>query len=342
MSDTLSVHPAHAPHSVAPIQPFPDQLYVVTAISNPVRFHSRYRLYRSFAKHMEDSGVILYTIEAAYGDRPFEVTSPSNPRHIQLRTRDELWHKENLLNLAIARLPAAARYIAWVDADISFTRSDWAQEALQQLQHHQVIQLFSHSVDLDVDECPVDSALGWVESHNRGLRFTGSPAAVGSSSVPSPSKGWVKGAWHSGLAWAARREALDHTGALIDFAILGSADRNMAAGLLGFMADTIDSTFAPSYRDHLLRWQDLAVRHLHRNVGQVTGTVMHHWHGPKRGRGYTSRWRILSQYQFNPLTDIKRDAQGLWQLECDGSPRLIGLRDAIRAYFRARDEDARS
>ena len=98
-------HSSHAPQSVPALQPFPDRLHVVTAISNPCRYASRYRLYRAFEKHMADSGAILTTVECAFRDRPFEITEPDNRFHIQVRTNDDLWHKENLLNLGISRLP---------------------------------------------------------------------------------------------------------------------------------------------------------------------------------------------------------------------------------------------
>ncbi|MGO9115740.1 MAG: hypothetical protein ACLP9L_41570 [Thermoguttaceae bacterium] len=50
------MHPAHAPHSVPALKPLPDVLHVVTAISNPSRYLSRYRHFRAFAKHVSDSG----------------------------------------------------------------------------------------------------------------------------------------------------------------------------------------------------------------------------------------------------------------------------------------------
>ncbi len=333
----------HSSHARPGIQPFPDRLYVVTAISNPARYRSRYNLYRAFEKHVADSGAILSTVEMAFGGRPFEITDPANPRHVQVRGEHELWHKENLLNIGISRLPAEAKYIAWIDADVTFTRTDWAQETLQQLQHFPVVQMFSESVDLGPDNQIVGTAVSWTESWKRGYAFRGKRNALVDGSMLAQSGGSrqpAKGIWHSGLAWAARREALDQLGGLIDFAILGSADRNMAAGLLGFMEDTIDPTFSPEYRTALLEWQKRAERHIRRNLGQVDGTLVHHWHGCKRNRFYTERWKILSKYQFNPLTDIKRDAQGLWQLEDDHTPRFVGLRDALRQYFRSRNEDS--
>jgi hypothetical protein len=339
------VHPSQAPHSVPAIQTFPDRLFVVTAIDNPVRFHSRYRIYRAFEKKVADAGAILITVERAFGGRPFEVTQAGNPHHVQVRSDDELWLKENLLNLGISRLPAEARYIAWIDADVTFARPDWAQETIQQLQHYAFVQMFSHSVDLGPNEEITDPAYGWIESINRDFRFSGTSPhdAKGSGTLSSGAiklKGWTKGAWHSGLAWAARREALNKVGGLLDTAILGSADRNMAAGLFGFAEKTIDPTFAPAYRAAILQWQYLAEKNIRRNVGQVSGTILHHWHGKKLQRGYTSRWKILSKYQFNPITDLARDSQGLWQLVDHGDARSIGLRDEIRAYFRSRNEDS--
>src|SRR5271166_5960967 len=115
-----------------------EKLYVVTAISNPARYHSRYYLYDKFAKHLADSGAQLLTIEAVLGRRLHTVTEPDNPWHIQLQTEHELWHKENMLNIAISRLPADWRYVAWLDADIEFVRKNWVDETLHQLQHFDI------------------------------------------------------------------------------------------------------------------------------------------------------------------------------------------------------------
>ncbi|HVM48373.1 MAG TPA: hypothetical protein VMU04_10115 [Candidatus Acidoferrum sp.] len=338
MQDTFINHPSLKRSG---FKTFPDYLYVVTAISNPVRYRTRYELYRAFEKRVADAGAILYTVEAAFGDRPFEVTEAGSPRHIQLRTLDELWHKENLLNIGIGRLPREAKYIAWIDADILFTRPDWAQETLHQLQHYHFVQMFSKAVDLGPNYEHLNEALSWTESERQGLPFRGTKETlVDGSQVTVQGKPYVRGAWHSGLAWAATREALDAVGGLIDVAILGSADRNMAAGLFGHMADTIDPTFSPAYKAALLEWEQRAERHIRRDVGQVSGTVLHHWHGKKVNRKYTDRWKILAKYQFDPNTDLKRDAQGLWQFEDAHDLRSIGLRDAVRNYFRERNEDS--
>jgi hypothetical protein len=53
---------------------------------------------------VRSGGSDLYTAEVAFGERHFEVTEAGNPRHLQLRTTSEIWHKENALNLLIQRL----------------------------------------------------------------------------------------------------------------------------------------------------------------------------------------------------------------------------------------------
>jgi hypothetical protein len=294
-------------------------LYVVTAVSNPCRYASRYRLFRHFAKMVADSGASLYVAEAAYGDRPFAVTEEGNPRHLRLRTRDELWHKENLLNLAVSRLPADWKYVAWVDADVSFARPDWAQETVEQLQHHAVVQMWSQAFDLGPDHTPFQRHYSWVHCWKSGRR-------------PGPQYA----SWHPGYAWACRREAFDALGGLLDWAVLGAADRHMAGALCGMATLTVPEGVSDAYREGVMTWQSRALRHCRKDIGCVDGTLLHAWHGKKRTRYYHDRWKILVENHFDPHLDLRRDWQGLYHL----THRNIKLRDDLRGYFRSRDEDS--
>jgi hypothetical protein len=65
---------------------------------------------------------------------------------------------------------------------------------------------------------------------------------------------------------------------------------------------------------------------------------MHYYHGAKVNRRYFDRWGILVRNNFDPLLDLKKDWQGLWQL----TDRNHKLRDDLRAYFATRDEDDRA
>lgn len=297
----------------------PAKLYVVTPIINPCRYNSRYKLYRDFEKMVNDSGAILHTVEVAFGNRPHIITEKDNPRHVQLRTSTEVWHKENMINLAIAELPVDWEYVAWIDADVSFARHDWVSETINQLQHYSVVQMFSVAHDLTPDHEAFQRHYGFAYSYWNNLK--------GNKDYSN---------WHPGFAWAARRDAIDHLGGLIDYAILGAGDRHMAFGLIGRMKETIPSKMSGGYAQELLLWEERAEKNIRRNVGYVPGLLLHHWHGKKRDRRYRERWEILVSNNYDPDLDLKKDWQGLWQL----SDRSMELRDDIRRYFRSRNEDS--
>jgi hypothetical protein len=338
----------------------PDRLHVVTAIINPQRFRSRYDLYRAFEKRCVDAGAILHTVEVAFGDRHHEVTDPRNPHHLQLRiSMQELWHKENALNLCVAnaiRLYPQAKYFAWVDADVQFSRADWAQETLQQLQHYHVVQMWSMCQDLNIDH----EVLGYDDGgeHLPGMvyqqleagrygkleQYINSLKVQGIIPYGDPGLSYKNGGknrrlhpGHCGYAWAATRHALDTLGGLIDWSPCGANDHHMARGLLGDIMESVHGASPQPFKDSLKAWGERAET-LKPKVGYVPGLITHFWHGPKANRQYISRWQIINDNGFDPGLDLKRDAQGLYQLT-GRNKRLIA---DLMAYFRQRNEDATS
>lgn len=308
----------------------PEKLYVVTMISNPVRFKSRYALYEQFQKHMSCSGAELLTVELAFGTRPFEITNSANPMHLQLRTVDELWHKENAINLGIQyltqRIDPDWKYVAWIDADVMFSNPKWVEETIAALQHYEVVQMWSKAIDLDPQMNPLKTHQSFMRSY------------LDNDCRPHDDLSYTHGgAWHPGYAWAATRRFIDRAGGLIDFAILGSADRHMALALTG--APGIPAFLSAGYKESLLIWSDRVAEHIKEDVGCMDGTILHYWHGKKANRQYSSRWKILENNEYDPEYDLKKDAQGLWQLVTI-TPRQKRLRDEIRAYFRTRNEDS--
>lgn len=297
-----------------------DTLHVIAVISNPVRFKSRYYLYRKFREHMRlFPNIKLHTCEVAFGERPFVVTRSDDPRHLRLRTDDEIWHKENMINLCVQRLPANWKYVAWVDADIMFQRKDWALETIQQLQHYHVVQLFQNAIDL--------GPTGEVIQHHAGFCYkylSGAP------------RGPKYEFWHPGFAWACTRYAWEKLGGLIDFAVLGAADHHMALALIGKANQSVPLGISKNYIQEIKVWEARAEKYIKRDIGFVPGTILHNWHGKKKDRKYVERWDILTKHNFDPDLHLKRDWQGLFQLEDD----QLGLRDDIRAYFRQRSEDS--
>lgn len=321
-----------------------EPLYLIAVVSNPVRFKSRYRLFREFVQRMmRTPGIRLVIVEHAFGDRPFEVTDDQTgrllddhePIHIQVRgdQNHELWLKESLINLAVRRLPHNWKYIAWVDADVEFVRPNWVSETIHALQHYSVVQPWSHSIDLSPNYDVVANEWGnavdksfcaaWCDGDfidvDPGYGLGGGDKRAARS--------------HFGYAWAMRREAFDALGGLIDWLVTGSADYHMSLAFAGFPWPTDASA---GYVRRLEQFSKLCELHIKQNIGYVPGLILHHWHGRKKQRGYISRHEIIHASKFDPDRDLRFDWQGI--------PVLTGhnliLRDGLRKYFRSRNEDS--
>ncbi len=130
---------------------------------------------------------------------------------------------------------------------------------------------------------------------------------------------------------------LDAMGGLLDSGVLGSGDQHMMAAFVGKagVSGACCSNLHPNYLAAVLAYEKKAIQHVQGDLGYVSGTILHAWHGRKRSRQYQSRWKILEKHQFDPCTDVTKNTQGVLEL----TTAKQGLRDDIRSYFNARNED---
>jgi len=322
-------HPTHFHRPDVVDQP----LYVITPLYNPQRWRSRWKLYKDFENYvLSNNEARLVTIECSFGERAECITEVVSPKHIviHVQTKHELWVKENLINIAVSRLPSDWKYMAWVDADVIFARPDWVGETIHQLQHYDVIQMWSQFQDLTPNQELIGTSRSFMDCYIHG----GNNFVNGNGGYGVPPRVGYPGA--PGLAWAMTKEAWNHLGGLIDISILGACDWYMAHALVGNLELVLSKQYHPRYRELLFEWQHRAEKHIKRNVGVMKGLALHYWHGPKVDRKYGSREQILIKNQYNPNVDIKKDWQGLYQL----TDRSLGLRDGIKQYFRQRNEDS--
>lgn len=316
-------------------------LHMAAVYSNPCRWKSRLSLFNDFRRHIEGMpNIRLYVGELAYGDRPFEVTSRGNPDDLQLRTREVLWHKENLLNLVVGRFDPGWEYGACGDGDFHFSRHDIGLETIHQLQRYDWAQMFSTYSDLSPSHRPMRLLRSFAHKFVAGEI----PNDVISGLAPSGAYGsggtsGRKSVGTTGGAWAFRREAFDAVGGLLDTCILGSGDWHMAFGLAGQpdshpnVAET--TACGVPYADSIKNWQRRASRAMRRNIGVVDCHALHYFHGSKKLRGYGERWKILRDNNYDPTRDVYRDSHGVLQLD----PDRVELRDDLRRYFDSRTED---
>lgn len=329
------------------------QLWVVCAVSNPARYKTRYTLYKKFKHHITaELGLNLLTVEAAYGDRDFQLTDDCIPDtvltttldsgvktiDVRVRNASHIWLKENLWNVGARHLPCDCRYVLFADADIEFLNPHIASEIVHALQEYKVVQPFESAADLGPQGqiTDVHKSFGWC--FVQGWEWRPEPDGKGGYGAKRPDNVPHRRAfgnlWHPGFAMAFRRSVLDKL-PLLETGVLGAGDHHMCGALIGRARLTLPSGIHDNYKREVMAWQDRAAAVVNKNFGFVPGTIVHHFHGSKTNRRYVSRWDVLVNNKFDPQADVYRNAQGVLELE-DRNPEL---RDAMRAYFRQRNED---
>jgi glycosyltransferase involved in cell wall biosynthesis len=245
---------------------------------------------------------------------------PQLPVYKQLRfeIKNQIWIKESLVNLAVNRLPVDWKYVAWVDADITFLNKSWVTETVRALQNNDVVQLFQTAVNLGPagESMKIDKSFGYMHTDS-GTQLT---------------KNDRYGFWHPGYAWAVSRRAWDTMGGLVDWAILGSGDRHMAMAWIGRVDMSYPGNIHPNYKAMLKEYQLLCKGF---RLSYVPGTILHHWHGSLDNRRYRERWDIITKNNFDPFEDLDTTGECV-RLSTSG----LRLEKEIYNYFLERKEDS--
>ena len=292
----------------------PDALYVILPYFNYCKFKNRLRLFVEFVNRTYKTRGINIVIVEAGNDLP----SLPVYKHLRFHSHDHVWIKENLINLAIEQLPDTWKYVAWIDADITFLNNNWVRDTISSLKRSDVVQMFQSAINLGSagEVIKVDKGFGYM--HATGMKYAKTDKYA---------------FWHPGYAWACTHRAYDRMGHLIDWAILGSADRHMALAWINKVEDSYPGNIHPSYKAMLQEFQE---RCRAMKISYVNGTILHHWHGSLENRKYRERWNILSSSQFNPFHDVGFDNDGVIQLTESGQR----LESELKKYFLERQEDA--
>jgi hypothetical protein len=310
-----------------------ETLHIVTCVANPLLWQSRENLARvAISDWLKEPNVAIYLAECAYGSRGHQLADLAGPRvtHIPLRATTMAWSKENLLNIAISRLPPEARKIATLDADITFRRSGWATNTLNALDLYPVVQPWDKAYDLGPHDEHIQTHVSFASIYRAG----GVVAATG------PKTWKFNGGYydypHPGYAWAWTRTMLDRSGGLFEDGGMGSGDHHMALGMIGKAEASLPGGVTQGYRHAVIAWASRAAAEINGKLGFVHGTIEHPFHGRKIDRGYLSRWDMFLDNGFDPATDLKRNSYRVIEF-AGNKPELE--RD-FDNYLRSRNEDA--
>jgi hypothetical protein len=305
--------------------PIADTLHVIAVVSNPCEYKRRYFLAHEFIKRMElEKNVTLYIIELAYGDQTFHVTEESNPRHLQLRTTVPLWHKENMINVGVAKLlPPDWKAFAWIDADVEFESTTWALDTLKVLNGtRDIVQLFSYSVDMDNKQNAI------LLQEGIGFKYSNNHTRIHWDTLNTT----IQKA-HPGYTWAISRSAYECIGGLYEYHIIGGGDLTMALSCLFKCSFPYNKVGSTDHKQSILDFETKAKK-LH--LGYIPGVIYHYFHGSKANRIYIERHDILFKNNYSPSLHLTKNADGIL-IPTDKCPQAI--LDGIMMYFSERNED---
>lgn len=307
-----------------------DSLWFVCCVSNPCGYMSRINLYNDFVRHvMKDLEISLMTVECAYNDHPYLLMDEGKKyeseavhhMHVPVRSNSVLWHKENILNAGIKKLPPHVQYVVWCDADLVFMRGkEVKNDIMNELKKCPFVQCFSTTLDLDPtgDVMKVHHGFGFSQVHKIKAKNDKFETYD-----------------HSGYVWAATRELLADVGGLLDVGIVGSGDRMMAMASVGRISECCNDDYHADYNNAMMAWQEKLLRHTNGNVSYVKGVLKHQFHGYKEDRQYTTRPQILKNHKYSPLTDLVLNEQGVYEWTPD-KPKLHA---DVHTFFLNRKED---
>ena len=310
-------------HKALPVES-EEVLYVIVPYFNFCKSQRRYDLFLEFIERLSKYDKVKIVISEATNTDTFDLPDDMEfvYQHHGFKLESEYWCKENLINVAVRSLPLTWKYIAWIDADLTFLNDNWVEETLNELKIAHFVQLFASAVYLGPNEeaMRVDRGFGYMYKNSK--------------------HDWRSdhkyGFWHCGFAWACNKYAYEKTNGLIDYAILGSGDHHMALSYI----QKVEMSFPKNNKIHESFFQKLkdyqALVRIHKlRLSYIEGTILHHWHGSLEDRKYVERWDIFYKHNYNPEEDIVYNHEGLINLSEKGKRMEID----IVQYFIDRRED---
>jgi hypothetical protein len=294
-----------------------EKLHVIAVYENPCSYASRTVLTKNFLERIKkNKDIILYFVELCYKNQHHVFYERPNRRHLLINTNTTfLWHKENLINIAVEKLlPKNWKAFAWVDSDIKFDNPSWAVNALNLLNgSNDVVQLYSHAISYDQKG-----------NYRNDTSFAFQNIVIKENKFSEP-----------GYAWAISRNAYFKLGKLLDIFIVGGGDTAFAYSVIN--SSRLFKTFPQGFSNEFVKLLSLYREKASQlRLGYVPGTIQHFYHGRRINRQYYNRQKILIKYAFDPTKHLIRLKNGLLIPSKSCPSQLI---HSINDYFEQRNED---
>lgn len=296
------------------------KLHCVIVFYNYCEYKIRYKVTKEFIERYKNHpNMDIYIVELAYKNQEYCITDKNNKNHLQLRTEEPLWHKENLINIGINKLlPKDWEYVAWIDCNLKFENNDFVEKTIEKLQKYDVVQMFK----IVKYEKFIKYSYFYYMGHNNEKKFKSIKEKLMMK----------KNGYNPGIAYACTKKAYNIMEKIYDCAIVGGGDNIFANALNG--ENIIIKIFYKYYCknkniiEYINKYID-KVKNLKSTY--VDNVIIYINHGNLKKRQYDTRDVILSD--FNPENDIIYK-DGIIQLN-----KRDDIQEKINKMFFDRDED---
>lgn len=271
------------------------------------------------AKHLLEVWPHIFVVEAKYEDDSLNQNTmarrtPKGVKHFYLKTKDVMFHKEQMLNVMARQLCEDYKVVASMDADILFIDRYWPQRIFDALDEFDLIQCFHQGVSEfrnDRDGTPKDYPIfscmfQWIKNG----AYAGSP----------------------GGAWAGRKKFWEV--GLFDSYVLGSNDSCTFDGVTGRARTQIPVQYKKVPASMPMHNKVIKYTEKMMNIAAyyAKNEVKFQFHTTATAKRYGSRHAIMRD--FDPDRELKVNDDGLYEWVNPQSSRA----KLIREYFEIKDD----
>lgn len=250
---------------------------------------------------LRKSNIPQYILELLY---PGQEPSFEGENVIHLRANSYMFHKENLFNLLVEKLPKNYAKIVCMDGDVIFENEDWINDLDKELDMHDVVVPYHDGCNLD--------------PYYENVLFNAKTLLDTRYDVD-------EGPFCSGYAIAFRRDYFEKIG-MYEYAIFGGGDK---MNIVNFIRRTIMiNSFNSTKKDeHIQKLKDLNL-----SYSYLGGIIYHLYHGNATDRKYLERHDLLKNLNLD--LDIIKNADGVLEFKEPHKYNPI-----MKDYFFGRRED---
>lgn len=285
-----------------------DDLIIIIPLFNIMKSVRIYQNFLYIIQLFENSNISYSVIELAYFDEPFFTQEKENYFH--LRIDSILFHKENLLKIAINKLSSRYNKFCIMDGDIIFDDLNFYDNISILLDTYDIIQPFKKA--------------NWLSINMKDIIHT-----TGSSCYTSINE--TDDFPHQGFVWALTLDTFKKIEHFFDLIPIGSNDTLLSAIIcnIPLHLTSIRKTLTIMCLNNL-------VEPLKLNYYYLDCTIFHLFHGPLRKRKYLERFDEFRKF-INPEEEyVQRNENGLYEWTDDYKDILNNF---MIEYFKSREDD---